>query len=66
MIQHSSLKTIPFQAAAEYLMDDRLYDFSIWFTDIENNYVLVEMSYINAPIQLYSILFDLEVAAYQY
>jgi tyrosine-protein phosphatase YwqE len=23
-----------------------------------DNYVLVEMSYINAPIQLYSILFD--------
>jgi hypothetical protein len=32
-----------------------------------DNYVLVEMSYINAPIQLYSILFDLQVAGtYQY
>jgi tyrosine-protein phosphatase YwqE len=29
-----------------------------------DNYVLVEMSYINAPIQLYSILFDLQVAGY--
>jgi tyrosine-protein phosphatase YwqE len=31
---------------------------------LKDNYVLVEMSYINAPIQLYSILFDLQVAGY--
>ncbi|WP_035647868.1 tyrosine-protein phosphatase [Flavobacterium sp. ASV13] len=57
---------IPFQAAAEYFMDD-------WFEThfqneklltLKDNYVLVEMSYMNAPVQLYKILFDLQVAGY--
>lgn len=58
--------TIPFNAAAEYLMDDqfvRLFQSNDLLT-LKDNYVLVEMSYINAPIQLYSILFDLQVAGY--
>jgi tyrosine-protein phosphatase YwqE len=58
--------TIPFNAAAEYLMDDqfvRLFQSGELLT-LKDNYVLVEMSYINAPIQLYSILFDLQVAGY--
>ena len=58
--------SIPFQAAAEYLMDDqfvRLFQSDKLLT-LKDNYVLVEMSYINAPIQLYSILFDLQVAGY--
>ena len=56
----------PFKAAAEYFMDD-------WFEKhfkteqllpLKDNFVLVEMSYMNAPIQLYKILFDLQVAGY--
>jgi protein-tyrosine phosphatase len=57
---------LPFKAAAEYLMDDqfvRLFQSNDLLT-LKDNYVLVEMSYINAPIQLYSILFDLQVAGY--
>ena len=57
---------LPFKAAAEYLMDDqfvRLFQSHDLLT-LKDNYVLVEMSYINAPIQLYSILFDLQVAGY--
>jgi protein-tyrosine phosphatase len=57
---------LPFTAAAEYLMDDqfvRLFQSGELLT-LKDNYVLVEMSYINAPIQLYSILFDLQVAGY--
>lgn len=58
--------TIPFRAAAEYMLDD---NFSQLFQSeklltLKKNYVLVEMSYINAPIQLYSFLFDLQVAGY--
>ena len=56
----------PFKAAAEYLMDDQfvhLFQTQPLLT-LKDNYVLVEMSYINAPIQLYSILFDLRVAGY--
>ena len=56
----------PFKASAEYLMDDQfvhLFQAGELLT-LKDNYVLVEMSYINAPIQLYSILFDLQVAGY--
>lgn len=58
--------SVPFRAAAEYLMDDqfvRLFQSGDLLT-LKDNYVLVEMSYINPPIQLYSILFDLQVAGY--
>ena len=58
--------TVPFKAAAEYLMDDHfvhLFESGKLLT-LKDNYVLVEMSYINAPIQLYTILFELQVAGY--
>ncbi len=58
---------ISFRAAAEYLMDDnfvQLFKKQKLLT-LKDNYVLVEMSYINAPIQLYDILFDLQVAGYK-
>jgi tyrosine-protein phosphatase YwqE len=58
--------TVPFRAAAEYLMDDsfeRLFKSNNLLT-LKDNYVLVEMSYINPPMQLFSILFDLQVAGY--
>ena len=57
---------IPFKAASEYLMDDNFvqqFQRETLLT-LKENYVLVEMSYFNAPIQLYSILFDLQVAGY--
>lgn len=57
---------IPFAAAAEYMMDDHFVQLfkSGNLLTLKDNYVLVEMSYINPPIQLYSILFDLQVAGY--
>jgi tyrosine-protein phosphatase YwqE len=49
--------TVPFHAAAEYLMDDQFVQlFQSRLIDAKDNYVLVEMSYINPPIQLYTIL----------
>jgi tyrosine-protein phosphatase YwqE len=58
--------TLPFRAAAEYMMDDSFVSLfkSENLLTLKKNYVLVEMSYINPPIQLYSILFDLQVAGY--
>ncbi len=56
----------PIKAAAEYLMDDqfiRLFQSGELLT-LKDNYVLVEISYINPPLQLYSIIFDLRVAGY--
>lgn len=32
---------------------------------LKDNYILVEMSYLNAPIQLYDILFELQLKGYQ-
>lgn len=57
---------IPFHAAAEYMLDDhfsKLFQSEKLLT-LKDNYALVEMSYINAPIQLYTFLFDLQVAGY--
>lgn len=58
--------SIPMRAAAEYMMDESFVTLfqSGQLLTLKDNYVLVEMSYINPPIQLYSILFDLQVAGY--
>jgi len=58
--------TIPFRVASEYLMDDFFVKTfkSEKLLTLKDNYVLVEMSYLNAPIQLYDILFELQIAGY--
>lgn len=60
-------KNITLKAASEYLLDDH---FSSLFKKgeiltLKDNLVLVEMSYLNAPIHLYDLLFDLQVAGYK-
>lgn len=55
------------KAASEYMLDDtfvKLFQEEKLLT-LKDNYVLVEMSYINPPIQLFDILFELQVAGYQ-
>ncbi|WP_395064896.1 tyrosine-protein phosphatase [Flavobacterium sp.] len=52
--------------AAEYMLDD---NFRKLFKRekllcLKDNYVLIEMSYLSAPLDLYTILFDLQVAGY--
>lgn len=59
--------SIPLTAAAEYLLDDHfvsLFKKGEVLT-LKDDYVLVEMSYLNPPIQLYDILFDLQVSGYK-
>lgn len=58
--------SLTLRAGAEYLVDG---NFAELFQNeklltLKDNYVLVEMSYVNPPIQLYAILFDLQVAGY--
>jgi len=57
---------VELKAASEYIMDD--YFVSLFeegkLLTIKDNFVLVEMSYINPPIQLYTYLFALQVAGY--
>lgn len=58
---------LPFKAAAEYLMDDTFVKTfkSEPLLTLRDNYVLVEMSYLNAPINLYDIIYDLQIAGYK-
>lgn len=56
-----------FKAAAEYMLDEKfrkLFQEEQLLT-LKDNYVLVEMSYLSAPLQLYNIIFDLQVAGYK-
>lgn len=56
-----------FKAAAEYMIDAEFCE--LFKTEkllcLKENYVLVEISYLNPPIQLYDILFELQVAGYR-
>lgn len=55
------------KAASEYMMNESfvaLFQSEPLLT-LKNNYVLVEMSYINPPIQLYDILFQLQLKGYK-
>lgn len=58
---------IPLKAAAEYFMDDSFLEKlkSEKLLTLKDNYVLVEMSYMNPPIDLYDIIFEIQVAGYK-
>ncbi|WP_435415584.1 tyrosine-protein phosphatase [Polaribacter aestuariivivens] len=58
---------ININAAAEYMMDEQ---FSLRLENddilpLKDKYVLVEMSYFNAPINLYEILFEIQLKGYK-
>ena len=68
-IQKLTIPTIKdrFKAAAEYMIDDefrQLFKNESLLT-LKDNYVLVEMSYLNPPIELHLILNELQTAGYQ-
>lgn len=56
------------RAAAEYMMDSYFYD-SLKkeqpLLTLKENFILVEMSYMNAPIQLYDIIFEIQLQGYK-
>jgi len=59
-------KKVSLQVASEYMMNESfvaLFQSEPLLT-LKDNYVLVEMSYLNPPIQLYDILFKLQLAGY--
>ncbi|CAL2105903.1 Protein-tyrosine-phosphatase [Tenacibaculum sp. 190524A02b] len=61
------MNDISFTAAAEYMMDEQFVE-RLKRDDIltlKDNYVLVEMSYFNAPYNLYEILFDIQLKGYK-
>jgi tyrosine-protein phosphatase YwqE len=56
-----------FRAAAEYMIDAEFWDLFKKgpLLCLKDQHVLVEISYLNPPIQLYDVLFELQVAGYQ-
>ena len=77
-IQKTYLTTLPMlenemgeeniKPAAEYMMDSFFYDLvknEIPLLTLKENYVLVEMSYLNPPLQLYDFIFELQLAGYK-
>ena len=61
------LEKITFRAAAEYMMDEkfvkRLANDDI--LTLKDHYILVEMSYFNAPFNLFDILFEIQLKGYK-
>ena len=55
-----------FKSAAEYMLDDNFKNIlqNEKLLTVKDDYILVEMSYINAPIQLYDIIFEIQIAGY--
>ena len=56
-----------FKAASEYLLDDHFISLCKKgeILTLKDNLVLVEMSYLNAPIHLYDLLFEMQLAGYK-
>ena len=58
---------VQLRAASEYMMDENFVALfkSEKLLTLKENYVLVEMSYLNPPIQLLDILFELQLEGYK-
>ena len=66
-LQRKNITDVTINAAAEYMMDEQFSEL-LEKNDIltlKDNYVLVEMSYFSAPINLYEILFEIQVKGYK-
>ena len=66
-LQKRNIKDVTISAAAEYMMDEQ---FSILLEKndiltLKDNYILVEMSFFNAPLNLYDILFEIQLKGYK-
>ena len=58
---------VRFDAAAEYMLDDHFYKLlqEKKLLTIKNNYLLVEVSFFNPPLNLLELLFEIQLAGYQ-
>jgi tyrosine-protein phosphatase YwqE len=66
-LEKREIKDISIQAAAEYMLDE---EFSALLDQkdilvLKDNYILVEMSYFSAPINLYELLFKIQLKGYK-
>ena len=65
-IHNLSIENNTLKVAAEYMIDAEFRELlkEKNLLTLQDNFVLVEISYLNPPIQLYDILFELQVAGY--
>lgn len=66
-LKKNEILDISINAAAEYMMDEQFSD-RLAANDIltlKDEYILVEMSYFNAPLNLFDILFDIQLKGYK-
>ena len=66
-LEKRKIKGISIQAAAEYMLDE---EFSALLDQkdilvLKDNYILVEMSYFSAPINLFELLFKIQLKGYK-
>lgn len=66
-LKAQNLNDIKIHAAAEYMMDEQ---FSVLLENddiltLKDNYILVEMSYFNAPFNLFEIIFEIQLKGYK-
>ena len=66
-LKRRSLLDISISAAAEYMMDEKFIELieKEQLLTLKDNLVLVEMSYFSPPINLYEILFQLQLKGYK-
>lgn len=66
-LTNRGMNDITIRASAEYMMDEqftkRLEENDI--LPLKDNFILVEMSYFNAPLNLYDILFEIQLKEYK-
>ncbi len=68
LLDNLSNRTIFLTAAAEYMMDDHFFSLlknGEKLLCLKDNYILVEMSYLNPPMNIYDIIFEIQVAGYK-
>lgn len=60
-------KKVALNCASEYFLDENLMQLvqQEKLLTLKDNFILIEMSYLNAPIQLYDFLFELQLKGYQ-
>ena len=60
-------KKVALNCASEYFLDENLIRLAQQekLLSLKDNFILIEMSYLNAPIQLYDFLFELQLKGYQ-
>jgi len=66
-LEKSNFTNVELHLAAEYMLDTNFETLLIneKLLTIKDNYVLVEISYMSAPINLYETLFNIQVAGYK-